>query len=118
MSPARRQLYVSSCQLPQSVLTRLVGNVFVEKFQLVSLLAELNSQQVANREHANPPFLVYDWKVTTSNQFHSFEGLMGCFIASDDGAEVTGDFTNLQQMRVASLYDDSIQDVAFREDAH
>jgi hypothetical protein len=35
-------------------------DVFVQQLQLVTLLAQFDSQQVSNGEHADPAFTVYD----------------------------------------------------------
>src|SRR5690349_10228743 len=54
----------------------LVLYVFVKQLDLVTLFADFHPQQIAHRQHADPPFAVDDRQVASTKPLHAFESLM------------------------------------------
>jgi hypothetical protein len=92
-------------------------NVFVKQLQFVSLLTYFNPEQIAHREHSYPAISIDNRKMPGANQLQSFEGLMGCFVALDHGAQLTRHFSYPDGFRIAMCNDYAIQDVTLRKDS-
>ena len=90
----------------------------MQKLQLVALLAEFNAQEIAHRKHPDPLFAIDDREVAAANLFHSFEGLVGCFVATNHCAQGARHFPQLQRGRIAARHNYSIQKIALRENAN
>jgi hypothetical protein len=48
----------------------------------------------------------------TTDQFHSFEGLMGCFITLNYRSQLARDLTNFHRQRISLRHHHTIQDIA------
>jgi hypothetical protein len=55
--------------------------------------------------------------VPSIDEFHSFERLMRSFVATNNGAQGTGNFADLYEVRIAALDYDSLHYVSLRKDA-
>jgi hypothetical protein len=60
-----------------------VLNVLMQQFDLITLFADFDAQQVTHREHANPALAVNHRQVARPNQLHSLQRLMRSLIAVD-----------------------------------
>ena len=76
-------------------------NVFVKQLDLVALLADFNAEQIAHREHAYPAFAIDNGQMSSANQLHSFEGLMGSFVALNHRAQLAGHVSDFDRERIA-----------------
>ena len=90
-------------------------NVLVKQLELVSLLTYFNTEQISYREHSYPAFTIDNGEMSTAYEFHSFEGLVGCFVALNYRAQLAGHLSNFHGKRVALCDDNAVQDVALGE---
>jgi len=78
-----------------------VLDVLMQQLNFIALLADLNSQEIANREHSYPAFTIDDRQVASSYYLHSLESLMRGLIASDYCTEFARYFSNADFVWVA-----------------
>ena len=81
-------------------------NVLVKQLELVALLTYFNAEQVSHREHSYPAFSIDNGEMSTANQLHSFEGLVGCFIALNHRAQLARHVADDRQLRFGMVEDD------------
>src|SRR5438067_8233313 len=93
-------------------------DVFLQQLQLVALLAEFDAQEIAHRKHPDPLVAIDDGQMAAANLFHSFEGLMGRFIATNHRAQRARHLAQLHRRWIAAWHDNSIQEIALRENAN
>ena len=92
-------------------------NVLVKQLELVALLSYFNAEQISHREHSYPAFSIDHGEMSTANQLHSFEGLVGCFIALNHCAQLAAHLSNSDCQRIALWNNNAIQDVTLGKNA-
>ena len=87
-------------------------NVFVKQFDLVALLADFHSQQIAHREHADPTLPIDNREMSAADLLHPLKGLVRRLVTLDDRAQLAGDVTNFNHEGIAFCDYNAIHDVA------
>src|SRR6185295_4300549 len=93
---------------------RSLTNVFVQKLQLVALLAEFDTQEIAHRKHPDPLLAIDDGQMAAANLFHAFQRLTGCFVTTNHRAQWARHLAQLHRRWIAAGHDDSIQEITLR----
>ena len=83
-------------------------NVLVKQLELITLLTKFDSQQIANREHANPTLPVNYGQVSSANQLHSLESLLWGFVAANHSSQITRNLTDADSMWIATRNHNSV----------
>jgi hypothetical protein len=69
----------------------------MQKLQLIALFADLNPEQVAHREHADPSIVAVDHRqVPAADLIHAIKRLMRRLVTANHGAQLAGYFAKTQ----------------------
>src|SRR5688572_11182640 len=89
-----------------------VLNILMKEFDFVTLLAQLDAQEVPHGKHAYPTLAVNDRQVTRADKLHPFKRLMRSLIAIDYRPQFAGDIANFHLRRIATQHDDAPQHIS------